>query len=214
MTSRRLAAWLLGGLSMGAAALYADTLVLRDGRRIEGALVAVRGGTIEFEEQRLFGGRRVVRFDRDEVRRIEIDERSESSAREEGESGGGYASERPRGLREREVNVPADLAWTDTGIDLRSGQAVYFNAAGSVRWGKDRKDGPEGEGGSHHNPNRPIPSRPGAALIGKVGGGSDVFFIGKDEGPIRMRGSGRLYLGVNDDYLLDNSGSFRVVVFY
>jgi hypothetical protein len=29
-----------------------------------------------------------------------------------------------------------------------------------------------------------------------------------------MRSSGRLYLGVNDDSLQDNAGSFRVAVFY
>jgi hypothetical protein len=213
MTSARFGASLLGLTVLAAAATQADTLVLRDGRRIDGELIAVRGDTVEFEEQRLFGGRRAARFDRSEVRRIELDERSGDRSSDDG-GGGGYASERPRGLREKEVNVAADVAWTDTGIDVRSGQALYFNGSGRIRWGKDRRDGPEGEGGSHHNPNRPIPSRPGAALIGKIGSGSDVFFIGKDDGAIRMRGSGRLYLGVNDDYLLDNSGSFQVTVFY
>jgi hypothetical protein len=29
-----------------------------------------------------------------------------------------------------------------------------------------------------------------------------------------MRSSGRLYLGVNDDFLADNSGNFRVTVYY
>ena len=29
-----------------------------------------------------------------------------------------------------------------------------------------------------------------------------------------MRSGGRLYLGVNDDVLTDNSGNFRVVVYY
>jgi hypothetical protein len=29
-----------------------------------------------------------------------------------------------------------------------------------------------------------------------------------------MRQSGRLYLGINDEYLADNSGSFRVTVYY
>ena len=34
-----------------------------------------------------------------------------------------------------------------------------------------------------------------------------MFFIGGDRGTFRARTSGRLYLGVNDDYLQDNSGS-------
>jgi hypothetical protein len=59
-----------------------------------------------------------------------------------------------------------------------------------------------------------MPNRPAAALIGKVGEGNDIFFIGNDTGPIRVRNSGRLYLGINDDVLKDNRGSFRVVVYY
>lgn len=59
-----------------------------------------------------------------------------------------------------------------------------------------------------------MPNRPAAALIGKVGEGENIFFIGNDTGPIRVRNSGRLYLGINDDVLTDNRGSFRVVVYY
>ena len=33
-------------------------------------------------------------------------------------------------------------------------------------------------------------------------------------GPFRVRGNGRLYLGVNDDRLDDNTGSYRVIVSY
>ena len=120
---------------------------------------------------------------------------------------------RPSGLRERYATVQAATQWNDTGIDVRSGMSVYFDATGRVRWGKDRQDGPDGEGGNHHNANRPIPGRPGGALVGRIGNG-DAFFIGNDKGPIRMRESGRLSLGVNDDFLEDNSGSWRVTIYY
>ncbi len=60
-----------------------------------------------------------------------------------------------------------------------------------------------------------MPNRNAAALIGRIGAGSnDMFYIGNDNGPIRVRSSGRLFLGVNDDFLQDNSGNFRVVVYY
>jgi hypothetical protein len=199
------------GLSffVGACLAAADTLVLRSGRRVEGELIAVRGDTIEFRERRgLFGSGRVNSYDRQEVARIELDEQAGTPPRDSSESG------RPSGLRERQVSVAADQAWTDTGLEVRSGQRVSFEASGRIHWGPDRRDGPAGEGGSHHNPNRPMPSRPGAALIGKVGDSRDYFFVGAGDGPIRMRSSGRLYLGINDDYLQDNSGSFRVVVYY
>jgi len=118
------------------------------------------------------------------------------------------------GMRERTVNVAANVPWSDTGIDVRSGQTVYFNANGEVRWGRDRRDGPEGENNSPRNPGRPTPNRLGAALIGRVGDSNDPFFVGGDNGGIRVRSSGRLYLGINDEVLTDNSGTFRVTVHY
>ena len=49
----------------------------------------------------------------------------------------------------------------------------------------------------------------GAALIGRIGTSTDYFFVGDDRGAIRVRSSGRLFLGINDDYLQDNTGVLR-----
>jgi len=209
---RRLTIGLAGALLFIAAAtasLIADTLVMRDGRRIQGELRSVRDGVIEFAERR-YGSTRTLRVNRDEVARIELDEDTQ-----------GYGTQqedrptRPPGLRERDVTADGSVAWNDTGIEVRAGQMVYFEATGRVRWGPDRRDGAAGERNSPRNPNRPMPNRPAAALIGKIGADSnDYFFIGGDEGPIRMPARGRLFLGINDDYLIDNSGSLRVTVYY
>ena len=166
--------------------------------------MSVRGSTIEFAEN----GGSTRRYDRSDVARIELHSGSGSSGYRDDRAGG-----RPAGLRERTTTVDAAASWTDTGIDVRSGMTVFFEASGKVQWGPDRKDGPAGEGGNHHNPGRPLPSRAGAALIGRVGN-SEPFLIGDERGPIRMRESGRLSLGVNDDYLQDNRGSFRVAIYY
>jgi hypothetical protein len=199
-----LATIVFGALPIG---LMADTLVLRNGTRIQGELLSVRNGTIEFEERSGFGRARRVEVDRDEVLRIEFS----STASGDRDLVGG----RPGGLRERQIVVSADVPWNDAGIDLRAGQTIYFEATGNVRWGRDRRDGPAGENNSPANPNRPMPNRPAAALIGKVGNTStDYFFIGAEQGAIRARSSGRLYLGINDDFLSDNSGNFRVIVYY
>ena len=193
------------GLALASSAA-ADVLVLRSGRQIQGELVAVNGDTVQFRERS--GGRwRNVDYDRNDVLRIEFTDL--------GSPGDSRGFARPGGLREREVVVSADVPWNDTGIDVRPGQTVFFEAAGRVRWGPDRRDGPAGEHNSPRNPNRPIPNRPGAALIGRVGSGSgDSFFIGDDREAIRMRTGGRLFLGINDDVLNDNSGNFRVTVYY
>ena len=195
-------------LTVAAVPLVADTLVMRDGRRVSGTLVSVRDDTIEFDERRGYGGERRLRLDRRDVARVEFDDGWSGG-------GGGGGGRPPGGLRERTVIVQARQAWTDTGIDVRRGQQVYLNASGEIRWGTGgRKDGPEGEKNSPFNQGRPIPNRPAGALIGRVGDSDAPFFAGSDRGPYEMRGSGRLYLGVNDDYLQDNSGTFRVVVSY
>jgi hypothetical protein len=196
-----------------AAAPLADTLVLQNGRRIQGELVGVSGREIEFEER---SNRRVLRIRRAEIARIEFDGEDDRPL-------GGFRGNRdddvvtggiPRGMRERRVNVTAREPWTDTGIDLRAGQAVYFSASGEVRWGPNRRDGAAGERNSPSNANRPLPDRPAASLIARIGDRNDVFFIGADPGPFRIRSSGRLYLGVNDDVFEDNTGSLRVTVSY
>ena len=190
------------------AGLIADTLYLRNGQRVEGELIAIRNGQIEFEERRGFGSGRTLRFDRDEVDRIDFENRRFSNNNNNSSALGG----RPSGMREKQVIVSGDVQWNDSGIDVRPGQTIFFEAQGRVRWGRDRQDGPAGERNSPANPNRPMGNRNAAALIGRIG--SDMFFIGDDTGPIRMRSGGRLFLGVNDDVLTDNSGNFRVVVYY
>ena len=191
--------------------MLADRLVLRDGRRLDGMLVGVRGDTIEFEHQSGRDRGRVIRYERAEVRTIELEDGSSGSRyRDEGYAGGGA---RP-GMRERQLQVDSRTAWTDAGIEVRSGQQILFTATGEVRWGPNRRDGAAGERNSPVNRSRPMPDRNAAALIGRIGENGDPFFIGDTKEAIRVRASGRLFLGLNDDYLGDNSGSLRVVVAY
>jgi len=193
--------------------VIADTLYLRNGQRVEGELIGMRNGQIEFEERRGFGGTRTLRFDRDEVDRIDFENRRFGNNYGSNNSNSGNSFEgRPNGMRERQVIVSADVPWNDSGVDVRAGQTIYFEAQGRVRWGRDRQDGPAGERNSPANPNRPMGNRNAAALIGRIG--NDMFFIGDESGPVRMRSGGRLFLGVNDDVLTDNTGNFRVVVYY
>ena len=216
--------WLVIGIAslVLTVAVRADTLVLRDGQRVTGELLGVRDGIVEFDARAgSFGGGQRMRVNREDVLRIELDghdrgrsnfddrdNRDNRDTRDERPAG------RPSGLREREVSVDSWLPMKDSGVEVRAGQTVYFTASGRVRWGPNRQDGPAGERNSPRNDARPMPSRPASALIGRVGDGDDYFLIGDDERAVRMRASGRLYLGVNDDYLKDNTGSFRVTVYY
>jgi hypothetical protein len=205
MTQLRILAIALIAVLAVDAAVQADVLVLRNGRRITGTLVAVRGDTIEFDESDGRDRGRIRRYDRNDVRSVLFDDDGGSDDDRPGRGGG---------VRERTVAVEARTAWTDTGIDVRNGQDVRFAASGQVRWGPDRRDGPAGERNSPFNRARPMPDRSAAALIGRVGPNGDPFLIGDARQSFRLRGSGRLYLGINDDFLQDNSGSFRVVIGY
>jgi hypothetical protein len=196
-------------LAIGAeAALVADVLVLRDGRRIDGVLVGVRGETIEFEGS----DRRVRRYERAEVRSVQFEDWAGGGDRYRDDRTGD--SRLRAGMRERSVSVTARTRWTDTGVDVRGGQDVFFAATGETRWGPGRSDGAAGERSSPFNRSRPMPDRSAAALIGKIGENGDPFFIGDLREAVRVRGSGRLFLGINDDYLNDNSGSLHVVIGY
>ena len=213
MTKRRVRLTLAAGFLLAGVSARADTLVLKDGRHVRGDLVAVRDGIVEFEGERGGGrGRERLRVDRSDVARIELDDfdrydRGSDERRDQGLT-------RPPGPRERQVAVNAATPWTETGVTVRPGQTVYFGASGRVRWGPGRQDGPAGESRSPRNEARPMPNHSAAALIGRIGESRDYFFIGDESGPIRMRDGGRLYLGINDDFLQDNSGAFRVTVYY
>ncbi len=204
----------LGCLAVSAI-VAGDSLFLRDGRVLNGELVGVNGNIVDFDGFiRPGAGMERVRLNRSDILRIEFDNnggRPNITEQRQPQN----PEQRPAGLRERDVNVDARRNWNDTGVDVRPGQTIYFNANGKVRWGPGgREDGPEGEHNSPYNAARPIPGRPGAALIGRVGQGADYFFIGDDKGPVHVKSGGRLFLGINDDNLTDNSGYFRVTVFY
>jgi hypothetical protein len=109
------------------------------------------------------------------------------------------------------LQVPATVAWTDTGINVRAGQMLSFAANGEVRWGRGGGEtaSPNGNPASMRS-TYPLRGAPVGTLVGRVG--NSVFPIGANTGAIRMPVSGRLLLSVNDDDRRDNSGAFNVVV--
>jgi len=110
------------------------------------------------------------------------------------------------------VYVDGDQRWTDTGIDVQAGEMISVDAQGSVQLSADRNDTatPSGSRTGRKAPEAPVREGPAGGLIARVGNGSSTFLGAR--GTMRAPISGRLYLGVNDDYLGDNSGDFRVNV--
>ena len=110
------------------------------------------------------------------------------------------------------VRVNAQQRWTDTGIDVRTGDELTFDSRGSVQLSSDSND--VATPGGSQKPGRVIPATnvnaPAGALIARIGD-SATLVVG-DRRSILASLAGRLYLGLNDDHLPDNKGEFEVTV--
>jgi len=110
------------------------------------------------------------------------------------------------------INVPANQGWTNTGIPVLRGQRLMFNAQGDIMISPTASSGPNGSPAvTSPNVRYPLQGVPAGALIGRVGNGAP-FPIGSNTQPITMPANGPLMLGVNDDVLSDNSGSYSVSI--
>jgi hypothetical protein len=108
------------------------------------------------------------------------------------------------------INVPANQGWTNTGIPVLRGQRISFNAQGDIMISPTASSGPDGSPAVTSPTVRyPLQGVPAGALIGRVGNGAP-FPIGRNTQPITMPANGPLMLGINDDILNDNSGSYSV----
>ena len=111
------------------------------------------------------------------------------------------------------VRVPGNQQWTATNIIVRPGDMVQFSVRGQVQLSGDPGDMAASAGSlrGRRAPNAPAPQYMAGALIGRVGRGG-VFPIGDQTEPLPMRGSGPLWLGINDDVVDDNQGALEVSI--
>jgi Ca2+-binding EF-hand superfamily protein len=108
------------------------------------------------------------------------------------------------------VVVDSRQRWTDSGLDVRAGEMLTITTSGSLRLAADGEFA--SAGGLRRRAARaaPLPQSVAGGLIARIGNGAPIF-VG-DRPSIRAPGTGRLYFGVNDDNLTDNSGEFTVSV--
>jgi hypothetical protein len=97
-------------------------------------------------------------------------------------------------------------------VDVREGEVVRIELAGTVQLSASAEDtsSPGGAGSGRRAPSAPLPDRPAGGLIARIGNAPPLF-VGADS-TLRANASGQLYLGVNDDYVADNRGEFRVKI--
>lgn len=116
-------------------------------------------------------------------------------------------------LRARSVVVPGNVQWTSTGFSVSRGQRLRFEPSGEIRLSLNGDDiaRPAGALSFRFAEKAPIGTIPAGALIGRVGNGQP-FSIGDTTQVFEMPANGRLFLGINDDHVADNSGNFVVRV--
>lgn len=126
--------------------------------------------------------------------------------------------------------VSADMNWTDTELDVLEGQEMYFKATGGISLQKGNPMaycGPDGY--NLKTVQQPLPDKNIGALIGKVvhlvsveideETGEEIreeiveeFYVGL-ENRVKMLISGRLFLGINENVVGDNSGEYKVDIY-
>ena len=146
-------------------------------------------------------------------------------------SASGAPGNRPQDLIPvKELVVPGNAGWVDTGIDVEEDEEYVFRSEGEISLQKGNPDAACGpDGADIQGLQQPLPDRNMGCLAGKVSQvlavrtdektGDEIkdelaryFFIGR-EAAVVMPIRGRLYVGVNENVLRDNDGEFRVAIF-
>jgi len=111
--------------------------------------------------------------------------------------------------------------YTATGMHVAAGTQLTFTASGTFQWAPSPcvncTTTPSGDPWStcsyRQPPAYPAPGLPCWSLIGKIGASGTPFEVGTSlDYTVPTGVSGELYVGVNDNDLSDNSGSWTVMI--
>lgn len=117
------------------------------------------------------------------------------------------------------VSIGPTKAFTDTGAQVSTGEQLDIVSTGTITWStscsSNCKATPNGTPWSacSTTPGGPFtaPGLPCWSLIGKIGTTGAPFEVGS-ELKFSAPASGELYLGVNDNYYPDNSGTWKSTI--
>jgi hypothetical protein len=121
------------------------------------------------------------------------------------------------------VQIPAGQPFTDTGLRLSAGDHVTVSASGLVTLTTDGHMPPMSPAGFPPNCTAAstvygqtvvpfvAPQLPCWSLIGRIGTDGPIFEVGT-QAFFRVQASGELFLGVNDNFFGDNSGSWTATI--
>ena len=178
-----------------------QVLILKSGETISGQLVDIGGSSPLRMTFRTPSGERD--FSSNDIARIVMSRPDNAATTGSAASSG--AATGPG------ITVASQQPWTPTGVTVRRGDWVSFNASGEIHIGSEGNPaiGVNGLPGVLA-PGAPVAGGASGALIGRVGNG--VPFVIGNQSRMQMPAAGQLFLGVNDGNLPDNTGSFQVQV--
>jgi hypothetical protein len=177
-----------------------NAVFLKNGETINGQLHDISGRTPLKVLIKTDSGNR--EFSADEVGRIVL-ARPDSAVATSGSTAGVPEGEG--------VAVIANQQWTSTGMTVRRGDVLTFDATGEAKLNAGGEVARPSGTGTDRKIQGALSQVPAGALIARVGNG-EPFPIGGPTATVTMPANGVLYLGLNDDHFGDNSGGFRVKV--
>lgn len=218
-------------LALSAAGL-ADTIRLKDGSIIKGHIVSFTSGNfvVEIGEG---SRRRQLTFAAFEIQSISFDSQSLATAtnrtasytepekpeaaplviQNEAKPTAALPGEKMKAIAWN-VRVTADNTsngWTNTGWVVRKGQRIRVTGDGKVSLGKGQNSPPSGLPELEDN-QKLLKNVPTGALIAVIGDdNNDFIYVGASREFTATR-DGALFLGINEGYLEDNSGTFNVKI--
>ncbi|MCG8608396.1 FecR family protein [bacterium] len=145
-----------------------------------------------------------------------------SLARSAHQEGGGEPTRgnepKSQSAARKTVQVPANRAWTRTGVTVDPGTFFRIEASGVIEAAPPSDDRAfyhrvPPEGGHELHPEKPYPHYSALMLMGKFENGA-TFPVGRKMALYagQTYGSGQLLLGINDNTLNDNSGAWNAII--
>jgi hypothetical protein len=186
----------------------ADTFYLRDGRTVRGTLLGFVNGRFVVRVENRYATNNpdsniqrnrdnqgdIQYFRPEEIDRIELEGRSMDEARYE----------------TKEVQVPLESNWIDSGVWIRRGEKVQVSATGVITVGRTRIT-PDGL--RSNDQTAPLPNAAEGQLIGAIGNDAraPIIELGSSKEFTADR-SGRLFLTANRGSFADARGAFNVQI--
>jgi hypothetical protein len=118
------------------------------------------------------------------------------------------------------VNIALTQPWTDTGLAVTPGQQLSITTTGTMNYwtggcpaGQNCNVSPDGTAGCSSPADATAPGLPCNSLIGRFGTNGTPFEVGSSlTVTVPAGASGNLFLGVDDNNLSDNTGSWIATI--